>query len=94
MRNGGVLSLLQDGGRIGFHRLGLTNGGALDGEAYHYLNRLLQNDPGATAIEASIGGLALQAQVDTFVCVTGALVPLTINGEERPLWCVHPVAAG
>lgn len=94
VRRGGVLSLLQDSGRRGCHRLGLTDGGALDGEAYHYLNRLLQNDPGATAIEVSVGGLCLQAQVDTFICVTGATLPLAINGEDRPLWCVHPVAAG
>jgi len=90
----GVHSLLQDSGRRGHHRLGLTNGGALDGEAYHYLNRLLQNSPDATAIEVTVGGLALRARVDTYICVTGAAVPLTINGEARALWCVHPVRAG
>ena len=90
----GVLSLLQDSGRRGYHRLGLTNGGALDGEAYHYLNRLLQNPSDATAIEVSVGGLALRVQVDTYICVTGAAVPLAINGEEKALWCVHPVNAG
>ena len=39
----GVLSLLQDRGRFGYHRLGLTNGGPLDSEAFHYCNRLLGN---------------------------------------------------
>ncbi len=91
---GGVLSLLQDGGRTGYHRLGLTNGGALDGEAYHYLNRLLQNAPGATAVETSVGGLTLRVEDDTWICVTGAKMPLTVNGEEQPRWCVHPVSAG
>jgi biotin-dependent carboxylase-like uncharacterized protein len=32
--------------------------------------------------------------VDTFVCATGAAMPLRINGEARELWRVHPVAAG
>jgi biotin-dependent carboxylase-like uncharacterized protein len=87
----GVLSLLQDSGRRGQHRLGLSNGGPLDGAAFHYCNRLLQNPAGSTAIEISVGGLQLQAAVDTFICLTGALMPLTINGEERTLWEVHRV---
>lgn len=91
---GGVLSLLQDRGRYGFHRLGLTNGGPLDGEAFHYCNRLLQNTPGSTAVEISVGGLQLEAGVDTWLCLTGAAMPLSINGEPRARWAVHPVRAG
>ena len=90
----GLLSLLQDRGRFGRHRIGLTNGGPLDGEAFAYCNRLLQNDPNSTAIEISFGGLQLDSQVDTFVCLTGADIPLHINGEERPAWEVVLVSAG
>lgn len=91
---GGMLSLLQDGGRWGQHRLGLTTGGPLDGEAFHYCNRLLQNPVGSTVIEISMGGLQLSVQADTFICVTGAAMPLTINQQEKAGWEVHPVAAG
>ena len=90
----GMLSLLQDSGRRGHHRLGLSNGGPLDGEAFHYCNRLLQNPAGSTAIEISVGGLQLQAQVDTYICLTGAPMPLSINGTERALWEVHRIWAG
>jgi biotin-dependent carboxylase-like uncharacterized protein len=90
----GMLSLLQDGGRRGQHRLGLTNGGPLDGEAYHYCNRLLQNAPGSTVVEISVGGLQLRVDVDTYLCLTGAAMPLSINGEKRGLWEVHRVHAG
>ncbi len=90
----GILSLLQDSGRQGQHRLGLSNGGPLDGEAFHYCNCLLQNPPTSTAIEISIGGLQLETQVDTFICLTGAPMPLSINGEEQTGWEVHPVSAG
>lgn len=90
----GLLSLLQDSGRTGQHRIGLTNGGPLDGAAYAACNRLLQNPPGATAIEISFGGLQLKAEVDTFICVTGADMPLAINGEEQPRWEALPVRAG
>lgn len=89
----GILSLLQDSGRYGQHRLGLTNGGPLDPEAFDLCNRLLGNGSNATAIEISIGGLQLQAQVDTFICLTGASMPLAINSEEAAPWQVHRVRA-
>jgi len=90
----GILSLLQDGGRTGHHRIGLTNGGPLDREAFDYCNLLLGNAKTCTALEVSFGGLHLQAQVDTYICVTGARLPLRINGKEQPLWEVLAVAAG
>ena len=90
----GVLGLLQDRGRFGAHRIGLTNGGPLDPEAFGYCNRLLENDAGSTAVEISFGGSHFRSTVDTFICVTGADMPLTINNREKPLWAVHPVAAG
>lgn len=90
----GILSLLQDAGRIGHHRIGLTNGGPLDPEAFDWCNRLLQNPAGATAIEVSFGGLQLDVEVDTAICLTGAAVPLSINGTEQPAWEVLPVKAG
>lgn len=94
VRQSGVLCLLQDGGRRGQHRLGLTNGGPLDGEAFLYCNRLLQNAPGSTVVEISVGGLQLEAGVDTWICLTGAAMPLWINGEKRARWEVHRVRAG
>jgi len=90
----GILSLLQDSGRVGQHRIGLTNGGPLDPDAFNWCNRLLQNTPGSTAIEVSFGGLQLEAQVDTFICLTGALMPLSINKVKQDLWRVHAVKSG
>ena len=90
----GVLALLQDSGRRGQHRLGMTTGGPMDAEAFQYCNRLLQNPPNSTVVEVSVGGLQLETRVETFICVTGAAMPLRINGEDRELWQVHPVAPG
>jgi biotin-dependent carboxylase-like uncharacterized protein len=90
----GVLSLLQDPGRTGAHRLGLTNGGPLDFEAFHYCNRLLQNNADATLIEVSIGGLELRADIDTWICHTGADMPLQINNDSFDTWAVHRIKAG
>ncbi|WP_116365240.1 biotin-dependent carboxyltransferase family protein [Parahaliea mediterranea] len=90
----GLMSLLQDGGRYGQQRIGLTTGGPLDPEAFALCNRLLGNDATATAVEVSFGGLVLTATVDTRICVTGAALPLRINGKEQARWCVHRVGAG
>jgi biotin-dependent carboxylase-like uncharacterized protein len=90
----GILSLLQDRGRLGQHRIGLTSGGPLDPAAFAWCNRLLDNPENTTVVEISFGGMQLEAGVDTFICVTGAAMPLRINGAERPRWEVLPVRAG
>ena len=90
----GLLSLLQDGGRYGQHRIGLTNGGPLDPGASQLCNRLLGNAADATIIEVSFGGLQLEVLNDTFICVTGARMPLQINGKDVARYEVHPVTTG
>ena len=90
----GLLSLLQDNGRFGVHNIGLTTGGPLDQEAFSWANRLLGNDTNACCIETSFGGLQLEAQVDTYIAVTGADMPLQIDGVEMDLWTCHQVKAG
>lgn len=90
----GMLSLIQDAGRFGAFNIGLTNGGPVDLLAFQWANRLCSNLLNATAIEISIGGLTLTAQVDTTLAVAGANMPLTINGEVKALWRSYHVKAG
>lgn len=90
----GMLSLLQDNGRYGAFNIGLTNGGPLDKTAFQWANRLCGNNLNNTAIEVSIGDLALVACIDTVIAVTGADMPLTINGQVRALWRSYKVKAG
>lgn len=90
----GALALIQDNGRVGQHRLGLTTGGPLDPEAFYWANTLLGNPENSSTIELSLGGLVLKAQTDTFISVCGAPMPLTINGKKQPLWMVHAIKQG
>jgi biotin-dependent carboxylase-like uncharacterized protein len=92
--NAGVLSLIQDAGRYGAFNLGLTNGGPADATAFYWANRLCGNELNATTIEISLGGLQLMAQVDCVIAVTGAPMPLTINGQPKELWRSFFVKAG
>jgi biotin-dependent carboxylase-like uncharacterized protein len=90
----GVLSLIQDLGRFGAFNLGLTNGGPADLQAFYWANRLCGNELNTTAIEISIGGLGLIAQIDCTIAVTGAPMPLSINGNSTALWTSFAIKAG
>lgn len=90
----GVLSLLMDTGRYGQHSLGLTTGGPLDAEAFYWANTLVRNAPNATALEVAVGGLEMRAHQALKLAVTGATLPLTIDGKLQPLWQGHKVAPG
>ncbi|HEX5794014.1 MAG TPA: biotin-dependent carboxyltransferase family protein [Rheinheimera sp.] len=90
----GVLSILQDSGRFGQSALGLTSGGPMDAISASWANRLLGNNRNATLIECSVGGLQLRANNNSYIAVTGATLPLRINGKAAEQWTTHKVQAG
>ncbi|MFN3577737.1 MAG: biotin-dependent carboxyltransferase family protein [Tabrizicola sp.] len=53
---------VQDTGRHGFQRYGVTPAGPMDSLAHGLANALLGNPPAAAAIEVSLGGLTVQAE--------------------------------
>lgn len=82
----GPLCLLQDGGRRGWQHLGVSTGGPVDKNAAAWANRLLGNTPGVPLLEIALGGLELEAQTDTWLALTGAELPATLDGEPLPGW--------
>lgn len=78
------LALMQDAGRPGQAAIGVGRSGAFDRAAYELANRLLGNAPGSAAIEVVLGGLEVEAVGTTWVCVTGAPAPLTVDGRPEP----------
>ncbi len=90
----GVFSVIEDLGRFGVQRLGMTTGGPLDDVAFRWANRLCANANNAAALEVCIGGLELEAAVDTVIAVTGAPLPLSINGVECEHWRSHRLRRG
>lgn len=94
VRQPGMLSLLQDRGRFGQHHLGLTTGGPMDLEAFLLCQRLLGNSADCTLLECSFGGLEVEVDTDTLLCVTGADAPLLVNGKPADLWTTHRVHKG
>lgn len=73
----GPLATIQDRGRRGQAALGVPRSGACDQRSYELANRLVGNAPGAAAVEVTFGGLALRAESEVVVAVTGAPCPGT-----------------
>ncbi|MDZ7852976.1 MAG: biotin-dependent carboxyltransferase family protein [Halomonas sp.] len=90
----GPLALLQDAGRFGVRRLGVTQGGPADLHGWAWANHLVGNPWGTPALEVTFGGLALLAERDLVVAVAGADLSATLDGEALPLWRSLPVKAG
>ena len=80
---GGVT--LQDAGRHGYLRYGITPAGPMDPLAHATANRALGNFPGATAIEVSLGGVSLtteRAALD--VALAGGDLRIDLDGRALP----------
>ncbi|MGH3171328.1 MAG: biotin-dependent carboxyltransferase family protein [Trebonia sp.] len=100
----GVLTTVQDLGRPGYLADGIPPSGAFDTAALKLANLLVGNapgdyllvgeDPGAAGLEMTLRGPALRALRDTVIAVTGADMPLTVNGEPAPGWTAVLVRAG
>ena len=56
----GVLTTVQDTGRVGWAHLGVPRAGALDAPAAGLANRLIGNPPDAAVLETVLGGLTLR----------------------------------
>jgi biotin-dependent carboxylase-like uncharacterized protein len=82
----GPLALLQDEGRFGVRRLGVTQGGPADIHAWAWANRLAGNVWGAAALEVTFGGLVLKAERDLRLAVCGADLNATLDDAALPLW--------
>ena len=82
----GPYCTVQDLGRRSGRRAGLAPGGAMDQRAYLWANRLLGNDPGAAALEVTLGGFALSFASETVVALTGADCVATLDGVATGAW--------
>ena len=79
----GPLTTVQDRGRTGLAHLGVPRAGPLDVPAAEFANRLVGNGPEAALLEVTWGGLELTTADGVWVAVTGAPVPLDVDGAAR-----------
>jgi biotin-dependent carboxylase-like uncharacterized protein len=67
-----ALATIQDGGRLGHYRDGVSRSGAMDGVALALGNALLGNDRNAAGIEIPILPFSVRFDTDLDIAVTGA----------------------
>lgn len=92
---GGIETTVQDyPGRAGMLRQGLFPAGPMDHFAFRAANLLVGNPLGTAALEVTLGGLAVRFHDELTVAVTGAEAPVTLDGEEWPLWESRRVEPG
>lgn len=75
-----ALVQVQDAGRHGYAKVGVTAGGWLDATAARLANALANNSANAALLEIALGGFRAQAQAECVIALTGANLPITING--------------
>jgi biotin-dependent carboxylase-like uncharacterized protein len=90
----GPFTTIQDAGRVGYHDIGLTEGGPMDFRSFAIANRLVGNQEMLSALEITFGGLTLKVNQPSTIAITGAFVPLFLNGKPKSIWQTHQVSAG
>ncbi|MFI5915083.1 5-oxoprolinase/urea amidolyase family protein [Dactylosporangium sp. NPDC051541] len=91
----GTLTAVQDWpGRTGLWEVGVPPSGPMDDLSFRLGNTALGNPAGAAGLECTVDGPALRFTADTTVCVTGAAMPVTVDGGPAPQWEPIRVPAG
>ena len=91
----GTQTTVQDfPGRLGYWAVGVPPSGPMDDRALRLGNRLLGNEQGAAALEITMSGPTLRFNTDAVVAVTGAPIPLSVDGIEQPLNTALLIKAG
>ncbi|MFD8027503.1 urea carboxylase [Streptomyces sp. NPDC059717] len=91
----GAMTTVQDlPGRLGYWHVGVPPSGPFDPVSFAEANLAVGNPAEAPALEVTAGGLTLRFSAATVVAVTGAPVPITVDGTGAALWEPVPVPAG
>lgn len=91
---GGLLTTVQDGGRTGQQRSGMTVGGAMDPAALAAANLLVGNERGAAALEITLLGPCLRFLAPSRIALCGGDLSAHLDEAALPLWKTVTVQAG
>jgi len=90
----GLLTTVQDFGRVGYQKLGISPSGALDRTAMTLANLLVANPAEEAVLEITLLGPELHFTEDTCIAVTGGDLAPMLNGESMPRYAAVKVKAG
>jgi biotin-dependent carboxylase-like uncharacterized protein len=91
----GVLTMVQDLGRVGSISLGIPPAGAADRRAHCVANWLVGNDADDASLEVTLQGPRLVVEnADLLIAMCGGDAQMKVNGKELPAWTTHLVGSG
>jgi len=102
IRSKGMLTTVQDLGRMGHQKSGIAVSGALDSRSYSLANLLVGNgsaaaleaNAGAAALEMTLMGATVEFTEANVVAIVGADMGATLNGQPTPLYAAFSVQKG
>ena len=94
VESGGLLTTVQDLGRVGQQRSGMTVAGAMDSFAASVSNLLLGNERGAAVLEITLLGPTLRFVAAARISLCGGDLSAMLDGKLLPLWKTVTVQAG
>lgn len=90
----GFHTTVQDLGRPGFYNVGVPLGGAMDTLSHEVANSLVGNDTALATIECTYNGPRFITTEPTVMAMTGAYMPVTVNGSDVPSWTAVALQPG
>ncbi|WP_067971705.1 5-oxoprolinase/urea amidolyase family protein [Mycolicibacter icosiumassiliensis] len=91
----GMFTTVQDWpGRVGYWHVGVPPSGPMDDLSFRIGNQVLGNPEGAAGLECTKAGPVLRFSSPAWVCVTGAAVPVSLDGAAVPQWQSVQIPAG
>ncbi len=86
---------VQDTGRHGHLRFGVTRSGVMDRGSFTLANAALGNPESNPAIEVSLGGLSLTCiEGSVAAAIVGGCFSLSLNGNAIPSWSMFKLGVG
>jgi antagonist of KipI len=90
----GFLTSVQDLGRTGFRKFGISLGGALDTFGLRVANLLVGNDEGSAGLEITMGGLQLRFEDERLIAWCGGEFDVHVGSTPLPAGHAGLVSAG
>ncbi len=90
----GLLTTVQDLGRVGYGPMGVSPSGAADLFALQIANLLAGNERGAAALEMTLTGGRFHLPEGVVVTLAGSDFSAQIDGRTLELWTPHSIPAG
>ena len=94
VQNPGLLTSVQDAGRVGYQQFGVSVSGVMDPRAMKIANILVGNDENEAVLECTMMGPQLQFNRANVIAITGGDLGPTLDGQPVATYAAFAVQTG